>query len=390
MAGLSFINNLDQNQLDNLDLVVKHAKEVGVDPRLAVSLAYAETKLRHMNGDRPTIGTSGEVGLMQVKPDTAKQMGFDPRDLEDPEMNAKIGLTYLKNHLTRYNDPVLATMAYNAGPDHPFLKGESDTPPSQEYVNRIQSFGGFEPTPQDQNTPQAQTTEQPTPPTDWARDIATGAMGAGVGASLGAAKSTKDLVSNIVKTIHVPAPPPSNATSGTNWIKNWGGIDKEIEGGVPAGAATYNRMKGQGTVSGRQTKMWGPIEPGKSRVDQILEKSAPLAEASPLDRVTNLFTSMMKAPIVKGALGGAGVGFSANEMANRIQNKDPVGAAIAGAGALGSLGSMIPGPQETGIPEAMAVASPAALYLLDKMREQQLKPAPLPKASEQAPSFGGT
>jgi hypothetical protein len=46
------------------------------------------------------------------------------------------------------------------------------------------------------------------------------------------------------------------------------------------------------------------------------------------------------------------------------------GAAIAGAGAVGSLASMIPHPLTKGVGTAVSMASPAALLVLDKMRQQ--------------------
>ena len=59
-----------------------------------------------------------------------------------------------------------------------------------------------------------------------------------------------------------PLPPsvvkvPPKGASGQNWLREWGGIEKEIEGGVPEGAATYNRMKPQGKVSSKLFKKFG-------------------------------------------------------------------------------------------------------------------------------------
>jgi hypothetical protein len=77
-----------------------------------------------------------------------------------------------------------------------------------------------------------------------------------------------------------PEAAPKGATSGTKWLQGWANIDKEIAGGVPEGAAAYNRSKGQGKVSGRLTKMYGPLKAGQSIADKLLENANANAAAS--------------------------------------------------------------------------------------------------------------
>lgn len=74
MGQLSFIDNLDDEQLDNFNKIVDKAKVTGVDPRLAVALAFNESGLRQNK-----IGDAGEIGIMQIKPSTAKLVGFKNR-----------------------------------------------------------------------------------------------------------------------------------------------------------------------------------------------------------------------------------------------------------------------------------------------------------------------
>jgi len=189
-----------------------------------------------------------------------------------------------------------------------------------------------------------------------------------------------------------PEAAPKGATSGTNWLKNWAGMDREIAGGVPEGAAAYNRSKGQGKVSGRLTKMYGPLKPGQSIADKLLENAntnrsasmqraaaIPAAEAAaaarladatpgPLTKAAKVATS----PIVGGALSGAGAGLSFYEAYRRFMEGDRSGAVISALGGAGALASMVPG---LGLPgAAVGLASMPALYINDMLKEKTTAP----------------
>ena len=72
-------------------------------------------------GDAAAVGSSGEVGLMQIMESTGLQPGFgvDPissEDRYDPEKNKAFGTAYLDAMLNRYDgDEEAALIAYNAG-----------------------------------------------------------------------------------------------------------------------------------------------------------------------------------------------------------------------------------------------------------------------------------
>lgn len=83
------------------------------------------------------IGSVGEIGLMQVRPETAAMLGFRGSDAElaEPDINIHYGVLYLSQawHLAG-GDVCRALMKYRAG------HGEEEmTPRSQVYCNRARN-----------------------------------------------------------------------------------------------------------------------------------------------------------------------------------------------------------------------------------------------------------
>lgn len=79
-----------------------------------------------------------------------------------------------------------------------------------------------------------------------------------------------------------------------------------------------------------------------------------------------------KHPIAMGALSGASAGAQGAEAVERYRTGDRPGAAVSGVGALGSLMTMVPRTSPIGL--AMSVASPAALSIMDYIRNRQENP----------------
>ncbi len=81
----------------------------GMDAAFVRSVGRVESGLKQ---DR--ISRKGAVGLMQLMPGTAKELGVDASRSEE---NARGGVQYLRTLLLRYRgDSALALAAYNAGP----------------------------------------------------------------------------------------------------------------------------------------------------------------------------------------------------------------------------------------------------------------------------------
>ncbi len=91
------------------DVLVKAASDQGLPPELVRSVAKIESGL-----NAKAVSSKGAIGLMQLMPSTAAELGVKPNRAEE---NAQGGAKYLHDLLMRYHyDSALALAAYNAGP----------------------------------------------------------------------------------------------------------------------------------------------------------------------------------------------------------------------------------------------------------------------------------
>ncbi len=120
------------NQVVDLSPIISHSAQMeGIDPKLV------EIVIQHESAFRPTAASSvGACGLMQLMPETAKEMGVT--DITDPGQNIAAGTKYLARQIHHYQDLKLALAAYNAGPGNVDHYGA--VPPFEETQNYASSI----------------------------------------------------------------------------------------------------------------------------------------------------------------------------------------------------------------------------------------------------------
>ena len=78
-------------------------------------------------------GKSGEIGLMQIKPRTAKGLGADPAKLFQPAYNIKTGTKLLSQLNSRFDSWESTVLAYNRGPNEAKKLMENGLRPHEDW-----------------------------------------------------------------------------------------------------------------------------------------------------------------------------------------------------------------------------------------------------------------
>jgi soluble lytic murein transglycosylase-like protein len=126
-------------------LIERNAQARGLDPALIKAVIAVESAF-----DPTAVSAKGAIGLMQVTPETGTRYGVAAdrkRTLEqkllDPEINLRIGTTYLRELLVLFADDIaLSLAAYNSG-EQTVVRYANRIPPypeTQEYVKLVQQF----------------------------------------------------------------------------------------------------------------------------------------------------------------------------------------------------------------------------------------------------------
>ncbi|MGD9476196.1 lytic transglycosylase domain-containing protein [Shinella sp. G-2] len=114
-------------------MIQTYAKAYGVP----VDLAHAVVRVESNFNPRAR-GSAGEIGLMQIKPATARMMGYrgSSKGLYDPETNIKFGMKYLAMAHELGGGTTCGTiLKYNAGHG-----AKRMNPVSKRYCGKVQSY----------------------------------------------------------------------------------------------------------------------------------------------------------------------------------------------------------------------------------------------------------
>jgi len=114
-------------------LIREHAGRQGLRPELVRAVIQVESGF-----DPRALSPKGAMGLMQLMPDTAEELGV--ANPWDPAQNIRGGTTYLRRLLDHFGgDERLALAAYNAGPGAVARSG--GTPPYRETRDYVRKVG---------------------------------------------------------------------------------------------------------------------------------------------------------------------------------------------------------------------------------------------------------
>ena len=114
------------------ELVEQHAEANDVPPALAQALVQVES-----SHNPKATGRNGEIGLLQIKPKTARAMGYkgSAQALYDPETNLAWGMKYLgKAHDLSGGDVCGTLLRYNAG-----LDAKRKSAASNKFCRKVKS-----------------------------------------------------------------------------------------------------------------------------------------------------------------------------------------------------------------------------------------------------------
>ena len=408
-----WIDSLNKEQLENASLVAEAARKVGIPPHLAVSMAFAESRLKHYveteqspYGDVKT-SKKGALGIMQLIPTTAAELQVDPKDRDQ---NILGGVTYLKKMLDLYQDPMLAAAAYNHGPSGAFFNGGELPKETKTYLSFIKEHGGFDEAKPPDNVVGSEESWRSSPATGYgnlSKEIIEGAAAAGgagiAGTEVGMRQAIKsasqtageEIAKRLIEagrassSAAVPevasaaqrliegsgpiATSPAGGRATKNWAQAYNMADpeafrardmKEAHAMNRAAMAAEDKIKGLFGGSGGQFRL-DPTRASLMLNQNIEPKAPPIPRTSILSDFATRYPSVAAGArrVLTGGLGGFGGAASGMEAIERGRRGDLVGSGLAGAGALGSLLAIPAATAGFGVP--LAVASGLGLGAYD-------------------------
>ena len=131
----TLMGNSENRSLSDIGRIIDHAsKQYGVDPDFTRAVVKAESDF-----DVNCTSSKGAMGLMQLMPETAEDLGV--KNPYDPVENVMAGTRYLKSLLDRYDGNIsLALAAYNWGMGN--IERNPDRLPKETsvYITRVKRY----------------------------------------------------------------------------------------------------------------------------------------------------------------------------------------------------------------------------------------------------------
>ena len=121
-------NEAGSPKRDVLVMIKEAAEDNDLKPEFLRALVEAES-----NYCKNAISPKGAIGLCQLMPATARQLGVDPFD---PAENLDGGARYYVQQLKLFNDVRIALWAYNAGPNAVRF-GRKVPTESKQYADKV-------------------------------------------------------------------------------------------------------------------------------------------------------------------------------------------------------------------------------------------------------------
>ena len=133
-GGLALGSQVEITRREIDKIIRRVSSDQGVDPALVKAVIAAESNFK-----ASAVSRAGAVGLMQLMPSTASDMGVEAPF--EPHQNVRGGVRYLKLLLDRFDALEHALAAYNAGPETVARhNGIPPYPETRAYVARVLRF----------------------------------------------------------------------------------------------------------------------------------------------------------------------------------------------------------------------------------------------------------
>lgn len=117
------------------DIINAAGQQYGIDPDL-----LRAQMMRESQGNPKAVSPKGALGLMQLMPGTAQDLGVT--NITDPQQNIMGGAKYMRQLIDKYGDLDKAVQAYNMGPTayDKYASGQRPLPEeTSKYLDRVSS-----------------------------------------------------------------------------------------------------------------------------------------------------------------------------------------------------------------------------------------------------------